>query len=415
MNVQAPIVRSNFDAARIREDFPIFKQKIHGKPLTFLDSGASAQKPRQVLDAMQRVYETEYANIHRGVYWLSQRSTDLFESARATVGKFLNAPSDQQIVFTRNTTEAINLVAASWGRKFLKEGDEVILSQVEHHANIVPWQMLRDERGIVIKVAPVDDEGNFLLDGYAALLGPRTRLVAITHISNAIGTILPAAEIVRLAHEKGALALIDGSQAAPHMRIDVQALDADFYVLTGHKVYGPTGIGALYGRKELLAKMPPYQTGGDMIQSVSFEKTTFKAPPHRFEAGTPAIVEAVGLAAAIDYLEDIGFDNVAPHEQGLLAYATERLEAIPGLTILGKAREKAAIISFNLDCAHPHDIGTILDHAGVAVRAGNHCAEPLMDRFGVSGTVRASFGVYNTREDADRLADAVRQVREIFG
>jgi cysteine desulfurase/selenocysteine lyase len=407
--------RPNFDAARIREDFPIFRQKIYGKPLTFLDSAASAQKPRQVLDAMQTLYEQEYANIHRGVYWLSQRATDRFEGARATVARFVNAPGADNIVFTRNATEAINLVAASYGRSFLKEGDEVVLSQLEHHANIVPWQLLRSEKGTVIKVAPIDDDGNFLLDEYRRLLGPRTRIVAVTHVSNAIGTVTPIREIIRLAHEAGAVVLVDGSQSAPHRRIDVQELDADFYVFTGHKLYGPSGIGALYGKADLLAAMPPYQGGGDMIANVTFEETTFKPPPHRFEAGTPAIVEAAGLGAAVDYVESLGFENIQAHEHDLLVYATERLSEIPGLRIIGRAAEKASIISFTLESAHPHDIGTILDRAGVAVRAGHHCVQPLMDRFGLPATVRASFGVYNTREDADALVAAVRQVQEIFG
>ena len=407
--------RPNFDVERIREDFPILRQKIYGKPLAFLDSAASAQKPRQVLDAMRELYEKEYANVHRGVYFLSQRATDRFEAAREKVARLLNAPSEDNIVFTRNATEAINLVAASWGRAFLKEGDEVVISQIEHHANIVPWQLLRKEKGIVLKVAPIDDDGNFLLDDYARLLGPRTRLVAITHISNAIGTITPIAEIIRLAHEHGAVALVDGCQSAPHLRVDVQGLDADFFVFSGHKLYGPSGIGALYGKGELLDAMPPYQSGGEMIASVTFEETTFKAPPHRFEAGTPAIVEAVGLGAAIDYVEAIGFENIQAHEQALLDYATERLSAIPGLRIVGRAAEKAGIVSFTMEHAHPHDIGTIIDRAGVAIRAGHHCAQPLMERFGLAATARASFGLYNRREDVDALADALWQVQEIFG
>ena len=407
--------RPNFDVERIREDFPILRQKIYGKPLAFLDSAASAQKPRQVLDAMRELYEKEYANVHRGVYFLSQRATDRFEAARGKVARLLNAPSEDNIVFTRNATEAINLVAASWGRAFLQEGDEVVISQIEHHANIVPWQLLRKEKGIVLKVAPVDDDGNFLLDDYARLLGPRTRLVAITHISNAIGTITPIAEIIRLAHEHGAVALVDGCQSAPHLRVDVQGLDADFFVFSGHKLYGPSGIGALYGKGELLNAMPPYQSGGEMIASVTFEETTFKPPPHRFEAGTPAIVEAVGLGAAIDYVEAIGFENIQAHEQALLDYATERLSAIPGLRIVGRAAEKAGIVSFTMEHAHPHDIGTIIDRAGVAIRAGHHCAQPLMERFGLAATARASFGLYNRREDVDALADALWQVQEIFG
>ncbi len=411
----APALRPNFDVARIREDFPIFRQRIYGKPLVFLDSAASAQKPRQVLDAMRTLYESEYANVHRGVYWLSQRATDRFEGAREKVARFLNAPGPDNIVFTRNATEAINLVAASWGRTFLRDGDEIVLSQMEHHANIVPWQLLRNERHIVLKVAPIDTDGNFLLDAYRKLLGPGTRLVAITHVSNAIGTITPIREIIRLAHEVGAVVLVDGSQSAPHMRVDVRDLNADFYVFTGHKLYGPSGIGVLYGKKDLLEAMPPYQGGGDMIANVTFEETTYKPPPHRFEAGTPAIAEAVGLDAAIDYVEALGFENIQAHEHDLLVYATERLSEIPGLRIVGRAAEKASIISFTIEGAHPHDVGTILDRAGVAVRAGHHCVQPLMDHFGLPATVRASFGIYNTREDADALVAAVRQVQEIFG
>ncbi|MFN4088267.1 MAG: cysteine desulfurase [Alphaproteobacteria bacterium] len=408
-------VRPNFDVERVRADFPILGRPVHGQRLAFLDSGASAQKPHQVIEAMRAAYEETYANVHRGVYHLSQRSTDLFEGTRGKVARFLNAPSENEIVFTRNTTEAINLVAASWGRTFLREGDEVIISALEHHANIVPWHLLKREKGIVLKIAPIDDDGNLLLDAFAELLSDRTRLAAITHISNAIGTIVPVAEIVRLAHARGVPVLVDGSQAAPHMRVDVQALDADFYVFTGHKVYGPTGIGVLYGKADRLAAMPPYQGGGDMIETVTAQDSTFKEPPFRFEAGTPAIVEAIGLGAAIDYVEALGWDNIAAHEAALAAYLTARLDAVEGLTIVGRAREKAGIVSFLLDCAHPHDIGTILDRAGVAVRAGHHCAQPLMERYDVAATVRASLGVYNNREDVDQLVAGLEQVRGIFG
>jgi cysteine desulfurase/selenocysteine lyase len=407
--------RPNFDVERVREDFPILARPVHGKRLAFLDSGASAQKPRQVIEAMRAAYEETYANVHRGVYFLSQRSTDLFEGAREKVGRFLNAPSHENIVFTRNTTEAINLVAASWGRTFLREGDEVIISALEHHANIVPWHLLKREKGIVLKIAPIDDDGNFLLDAFADLLTDRTRLVSITHISNAIGTIVPVAEVIRLAHARGVPVLVDGSQAAPHINVDVQALDADFYAFTGQKVYGPTGIGVLYGKSDLLASMPPYQGGGDMIETVTEQESTFKDPPFRFEAGTPAIVEAIGLGAAIDYVEALGWDNLHAHERDLSAYMAQRLGTVEGLTVVGNAREKAGITSFVMECAHPHDMGTILDRAGVAVRAGHHCAQPLMERYDVAATVRASLGLYNNRADVDQLVEGLQQVREIFG
>ena len=404
-----------FDVARVRDDFPILRQRVYGRPLVYLDSAASAQKPRQVIEAMNQAYETYYSNVHRGVHRLSQLSTDAFESARRKVAAFISAPSDQEIVFTRNATEAINLVAASYGRTFLEAGDEVVISHMEHHANIVPWQLLREESGIVLRVAPIDDDGNFLLEDFEALLGPKTKLVAITHVSNALGTITPAREIARLAHDRGVPVLFDGSQAVVHCRVDVQALDADFYVFTGHKLYGPTGIGVLYGKAELLDKMPPYQGGGEMISTVTFEKTLFKEAPHRFEAGTPAIVEAIGLGAAVDYVSALGRDEIAAHEAGLLAYATERLSAIPGLEIHGKAKEKASIVSFVMDGAHAHDIGTVVDRAGVALRTGHHCAQPLMARFGVAATARASFALYNTREEVDALVDALNAVRELFG
>ena len=407
--------RPNFDVERVREDFPILSRLVHGKRLAFLDSGASAQKPRQVIESMRAAYEETYANVHRGVYFLSQRSTDLFEGAREKVGRFLNAPSHENIVFTRNTTEAINLVAASWARTFLREGDEVIISALEHHANIVPWHLLKREKGIVLKIAPIDDDGNFLLDAFADLLTDRTRLVSITHISNAIGTIVPVAEVIRLAHARGVPVLVDGSQAAPHIAVDVQALDADFYAFTGHKVYGPTGIGVLYGKSDLLASMPPYQGGGDMIETVTEQESTFKDPPFRFEAGTPAIVEAIGLGAAIDYVEALGWENLHAHERDLSAYMAQRLGTVEGLTVVGNAREKAGITSFVMECAHPHDMGTILDRAGVAVRAGHHCAQPLMERYDVAATVRASLGLYNNRADVDQLVEGLQQVREIFG
>jgi len=403
-----------FDVARVREDFPILRQEVYGKPLVYLDNAASAQKPRQVIGAMSQALETCYANVHRGAHYMSQHATDAYEQARAKVQAFLGAERPEEIIFTHGATEAINLVATSYGQGFLKQGDEVVLSVLEHHANIVPWQLLRERTGIEIKVAPIDDDGNFLFDEFEKLLTPRTKMVAITHISNALGTITPIAAIIEAAHAAGAKVLVDGCQAAPHQHLDVRALDADFYVFAPHKIYGPTGIGVLYGKADLLNAMPPYQGGGEMIRKVTFEETTFQDIPHRFEAGTPPIVEAIGLGAAVDYLSAIGQTAVEAHEAGLLAYASERLADIPGLTIIGRAREKASIVSFVMEGAHPHDIGTVIDRAGVAVRAGHHCAQPLMERFGLSATARASFGLYNTREEVDALADALAKVREIF-
>jgi cysteine desulfurase/selenocysteine lyase len=403
------------DVERVRRDFPILSRPVHGHRLAFLDSAASAQKPRAVIDAISHCYEAEYANVHRGVYWLSERATLAFEAARERVAKFLNAREAREIIFTRGATESINLVAASYGEGFLKSGDEIILSALEHHSNIVPWQLLRDRKGVVIKVAPVDDAGEFLLEEYSGLFTPRTRLVAVTHTSNALGTVTPLSEIIRIARAHGAHVLVDGSQAAPHRAVDMRALDCDFFVFTGHKLYGPSGIGVLYGRADLLNAMPPYQGGGDMIRSVSFEKTEYADIPNRFEAGTPHISGAIGLAAAIDYVSAIGFERIGDHEQALLAYATERLTEVPGLSIVGRAREKASIVSFVMDCAHPHDIGTVLDRAGIAVRAGHHCAQPLMDRMNVAGTARASFGIYNGFDDVDALVGGLQRVREIFG
>ena len=403
-----------YDVSRIRRDFPILARSVHGRPLVYLDNGASAQKPRRVIDTMRQVMEEDYANVHRGVHFLSQRATERYDAARETVARFLGAEA-REIVFTRNLTESINLVAATFGRRFFEKGDEVIVSEMEHHANIVPWQLLEMEKGIRIRVVPVDDAGNLRMDVYESLLSPRTRLVALTHCSNVLGSVTPAAEIVRLAHARGIKVLLDGAQAVVHRAVDVKALDVDFYGFTGHKLYGPTGIGVLYGKYDLLAQLPPYQGGGDMIRSVSFAGTSFKEPPERFEAGTPAIVEAIGLAAAIDYVTELGQDAIAAHEEQLLDYATKRLLEIPGLTIYGRAPEKAAILSFTLEAAHAHDIGTIVDREGVALRTGHHCAQPLMERLGVAGTARASFGLYNTREEVDRLADAILSVKEIFG
>lgn len=404
-----------YDIEKIRGDFPILKQTVYGKPLVYLDNGASAQKPRQVIDAMNDVFENYYSNVHRGVHWTSQRSTETFEGARKKVAEFLNAPSENEIIFTRGATEAINLVAATWGRENLGPDDEVIISHMEHHSNIVPWQMLRDEKGFTLKIVPIDDDGNFLLDEYEKLLTDKTKMVAVTHISNALGTVVPVTEVIRLAHEMSALVLLDGCQAVPHMVVDVQALGADFYVFSGHKLYGPTGIGVLWGRENLLNAMPPYQGGGDMISSVTFEKTTFMKTPHRFEAGTPAIAEAIGLGAAVDYVTAIGFENISAHEHGLLQYATERLSAIDGLRIIGQAKEKAAIVSFIVDGIHAHDLGTFVDQAGVAVRVGHHCAQPVMERFGIAATARASFGLYNTRDEVDALVNALEDTKEFFG
>ena len=408
-------VAAPFDVERVRADFPILARTVHGKPLAFLDSGASAQKPRAVIDAMARLYEAEYANIHRGVYELSARATEAYEGARARVQRFVNARSASEIVFTKGATEAINLVAASWGGTFLGEGDEVVLSVLEHHANIVPWQLLRERSGIVLKVVPIEDDGAFPLDAYEALVGPRTKLVALTHVSNVLGTVVPVAEVARIAHARGALVLVDGAQGIVHQPVDVQALDVDFYCFSGHKLYGPSGIGVLYGREALLAAMPPWQGGGDMIERVTFERTTFAPPPARFEAGTPPIAGTVGLHAAIDYLAALDPAALAAHEHDLLAYATERLGAFNSIRLYGTAPGKAAIVSFTMDGVHPHDVGTILDRAGVAVRVGHHCAQPLMDRFDIAGTVRASFGLYNTRADIDRLVGGLAQVQEIFG
>jgi cysteine desulfurase/selenocysteine lyase len=405
---------ARFDPERVREDFPILQQKVHGKPLVFLDSAASAQKPRPVIEAMSKFYENDYANIHRGVYELSERATQAFEGVREKAREFLNAAQVGEIVFVRGTTEAINLVAQSYGRAHVSAGDEVLITHMEHHSNIVPWQLLCEERQARLRVAPIDDRGQLMLGEFEKLLSPRTRMVAVSHVSNALGTVNPVGEIVRLAHARGVPVLVDGAQAVPHRRVDVRELGCDFYAFSGHKLFGPSGVGVLYGKAQLLEAMPPYQGGGEMILSVSFEETIYKEIPYKFEAGTPDIGGAVGLGAAIDYLTSLDFDAVAAHEHELLDYATQQLSKIPGLRFIGTAEERAAAVSFVLDGVHPHDIGTILDQEGIAVRTGHHCAQPVMDRFGVAATVRASFALYNTKADVDALVRGLRRVREVF-
>jgi cysteine desulfurase/selenocysteine lyase len=412
---QAPVATAPYDVDRVRRDFPILGIDVHGRPLVYLDNAATTQKPAVVLDALRQYYETANANVHRGVHTLSERATAAFEAARATVARFLNATGPREIIFTRNATEGINLVAATWGRQHVGPGDEVLVTAMEHHSNIVPWQMLCQATGARLRVAPIDDDGALVMDGLRSLVGPRTKIAAVTHLSNALGTINPVAEIIALAHEAGAVVLVDGAQAAYHMPVDVRALDCDFYVCTGHKLYGPTGIGALYGKAALLEAMPPWQGGGDMIASVTFEKTTYNVIPAKFEAGTPDISGAIGLAAALDYVTAIGLDRIETHERTLLEYGTAALAAVPGLRLVGTAPRKASILSFVMEGIHPHDIGTIVDREGVAIRTGHHCAQPVMDRFGVPATARASLALYNTREDLDRLVAALQRVREVFG
>lgn len=402
------------DTEKIRQDFPMLASRMNGHPLVYLDNAATTQKPSAVIDRMSEFLKKEYATVHRGIYTFSQESTKQLDLAREKCRKFLNAASTSEIIFVRGATEAINLVAASYGRKFLKKDDEIIVSTIEHHANIVPWQMLCQEKGLKLRVAPVNERGELDMEEFQKLLSSRTYLVAIGHVSNALGTINPVAEVVKLAHHAGAVVLIDGAQAAPHLKVDVRALDCDFYCFSGHKVYGPTGIGVLYGKAKHLEAMDPYQTGGDMIETVSFEKTTFAKSPAKFEAGTPAIAEIVGLGAGIDYLEKTGLDAIAEYEGELLAYATEKLSAIPQLKIIGTAEEKASLISFELEGVHPHDVGTVLNELGIAVRAGNHCAMPTMKRFGVAATTRASFAFYNTRAEVDALVKGIGRVLEIF-
>jgi cysteine desulfurase/selenocysteine lyase len=401
-------------ADRIREDFPALHVTVHGKPLVYLDNAATTHKPRAVLDALTRYYAEENSNVHRGVHFLSQVATQAYESGRTRVRQFLNAAHDREIIFTRGTTEGINLVAQSYGRSRLRAGDEVIISAMEHHSNIVPWQMICEEKGARLKVIPMNDAGELLLEEYERLLCDRTRIVSVVYVSNALGTVNPVREIIALAHRRGIPVLLDGAQASPHLPVDVRELDCDFYALSGHKLFGPTGIGVLYGKAELLEAMPPYQGGGDMISAVSFEKTVYNTLPYKFEAGTPHIAGVIGLAAALDYLGGIGLTQVAAHEADLLAYGTELLSSVPGLTIIGTARQKAGVLSFVLDGIHAHDIGTILDLEGVAVRAGHHCAMPVMKRYGVPATARASLAFYNSRSDLDALVKAIHKVIEVF-
>jgi cysteine desulfurase/selenocysteine lyase len=414
MNPGAAAPARRFEVAAVRADFPILRRQVRGRPLVYLDNAATTQKPQAVIDAISRYYTETNANVHRGVHHLSELATEAYEAGRETVRRFFNARSAREIVFTRNATESINLVAHSFGRLRVGAGDEVVISTMEHHSNIVPWQLLCQRAGAVLRVAPIDDRGELILDELFALMTERTRLVAITHMSNALGTINPVQEIVRGAHERGAAVLIDGSQAAYHMPVDVQALGCDFYAATGHKIYGPTGIGVLYGREPVLQQMGPFLGGGDMIASVTFEKSTWNELPYKFEAGTPDIAGAVGLGAAIDYVSAIGLDEIAAHEQDLLAYGTRALESVEGVRMIGTARRKASILSFVLEGVHPHDIGTIVDREGVAIRTGHHCAQPVMDRFGIPATARASLAMYNTREDVDTLVEALSRVQRMF-
>jgi cysteine desulfurase / selenocysteine lyase len=404
-----------WDVERIREDFPILRQKVHGRPLVYLDNAATTQKPREVIDALRAYYETDNANVHRGVHRLSERATEAYEGARRRIQRFLNAADEREIVFVRGTTEAINLVAHSYGGRAVARGDEVVITALEHHSNIVPWQMLCEAQGAALRVVPIDDTGAVDLDAYGRLLGARTRLVAVAHVSNALGTVVPIRAMIEAAHERGIPVLVDGAQAAPHMPVDVRALDCDFYAFSGHKTYGPTGIGALYGKADLLERMPPFQGGGDMIKTVSFERTTYNDLPYKFEAGTPNIAGAIGLGVALEYLMRLGLERVAAHERALLDYATRALATLPEVRLIGTAREKAAVLSFVVDGVHAHDVGTILDQEGVAVRTGHHCAMPVMTRFGLAATARASLGLYNTAEEIDALVAALARVREIFG
>lgn len=407
-------IKSAYDVSRVRADFPILSRRVHNKPLVYLDNGASAQKPQVVLDAIQKAYAQEYSNVHRGLHYLSNLATSNYEAARQTVAKFLNAPSDNEIIFTGNATEAINLVAQSYGTQVIGEGDEIILSIMEHHSNIVPWHFHREYRGAKLKWVGICEDGSFDMEAYKAAFSPRTKMVALTHMSNVLGTVVPLKEAIAIAHNHDVRVLVDGSQSAVHLPVDVQDLNADFYVFTGHKVYGPSGIGVLYGKKELLKEMPPYMGGGEMIESVRCDGVTYSDPPARFEAGTPQIVQAIGLGAALEYMMSFGADSIKAHEDDLIAYAHERLGAIEGLKIFGEAPGKGSILSFALEGAHAHDISTIVDRYGVAIRAGAHCAEPLMAHFGVTSTCRASFGMYNTVEEVDTLAEALEKAKTFF-
>ena len=415
VNVTPAPASAPLDVAAIRREFPVLSMSVHGKPLCYLDNAASSQRPQCVIDAVSDYYETTHANVHRGVHALSQQATDLFEGAREKVRRFVNARSTKEIVFVRGTTEAVNLVAQSYARPRLGPGDEILISWLEHHANIVPWQMVCEQTGATLKVIPINLAGEVDCDAFEHLLSPRTRLLALTHVSNALGTIVPVEYFVRAARARGIPVLLDGAQAVPHLKVDLQALDCDFYCFSGHKMCGPTGIGILYGREALLREMPPWQGGGDMILAVSFTRTIYNELPYKFEAGTPHIAGAIGLGAAVDYLEALGLDRIAAAEHALLDYATRQLSAIPGLRFIGTAREKAAVASFTIENIHPHDLGTILDHEGVAIRTGHHCAMPVMDFFGVPATARASFAFYNTRDEVDRLVAALQVAREMLG
>lgn len=404
-----------FEMRSIRRHFPILAKEIRGRPLVYLDNAASTQKPRQVIDAMSSFYEDDYANIHRGVYLLSQAATEAFEQVRRNVQHFINAKEAREIVFVKGTTEATNLVASTYARKFVGKGDEILISAMEHHSNIVPWQMICEEKDATLRVTPINDSGEIILEAFEKALSPKTRLVAITHVSNALGTVNPLAEIVQMAHQQHIPVLVDGAQAASHLEVDVQALDCDFYAFSGHKLYGPTGIGVFYGKSGWLEAMPPYQSGGEMINSVSFEQSKFKEIPYKFEAGTPDITGVIGLGAAIDFVRKVGLQNLVSHEQALLSYATREISKVPGVRIIGQAKQKVSVLSFVVDGVHAHDVGTILDQEGIAIRAGHHCAQPLMERFGLSATARASLAMYNTRKEVDSLVEGLHKVTEIFG
>jgi cysteine desulfurase / selenocysteine lyase len=406
--------QASLDVTRIRRDFPILDLEVYGKKLVYLDNAASAQKPKQVVDRMVHATYNEYANVHRGLHYLANAATEAYENARESVRAFLNAESVDEIVFTKSATEAINLVASSYGQNHIKEGDEIVLSIMEHHANIVPWHFLRERKGAVLKWVDIDDEGNFSIDAFKKALSDKTKMVAITHLSNVLGTVTPIKEIVRIAHERGIPVLVDGAQGAVHLDVDVRDLDVDFYAITGHKLYGPTGVGALYGKKEWLAKLPPFLGGGEMINEVTKDRVTYNEPPHRFEAGTPPIVQAIGLGAALDYMRGVGRPKIHAHETALGAYAHEKIARINSIRIFGRARGKAAILAFDMKNAHPHDVATIIDRSGIAVRAGTHCAQPLLARFGVTSTCRASFAMYNTFEEVDKLADALVRAQSLF-